>query len=902
MTTKDRLPIETTENNADLDFLRDKFEHDGLKLPPELSADAILQKLERIPQEPADSTGALDPIVPAAELTAGAGQTEASGLAAAGGESASAAGPFPAAASGAGAQRAPASPPSADPSPEASPKRRPPWRRPLIAVAACAMLAICLIPVLHAIVPDGGDSEPAMTASEDGLYQFTSYDELDRQLKSMVPEQENGSGLFNIFYSQEDVLSDELAAEDAPDADMESAMPDAGATTGNGPAASAGKSASGSDAAGDGDSSLSGNLSGSDGNSDVGSSAKSSAPDSSASSASNDFSANSDAGDSSDTDEKDAPAFAKGQEKGERHSNTYTQVEGIDEADIVKTDGKYIYYVSSVTNQVNIAKASRGKARRVSAVSGSRSGSYISDIYIHGDRLVVIGSDVNGGLKGGDDIWSEASAVTIYDITDCSAPKELTRYSQTGRVLGSRLIGDSVCLITNDTVYSYIKGRNLPFVSYDSSEGVKLPIENISCFPRLSDPSYTVIGLIDLTSGKATKDSVQTRAVLGGSNTIYCSGENLYVTGTLNMSEVTSDTIDVTPDTTDITPEADIISNDADTYLPYAPQWKTQILKVSLSGGKVNYKSSAIVDGTLKNQWAMDERDGTFRVATTAQQNGVDINDLFILDANMKQIGSVLGFAKDEHIEAVRYIGTKAYVITYRQTDPLFIIDLADPTNPVIEGHVKISGFSTLLVPVDKEHLLGLGFSTETNEFGGEATNGVKLALFDTSDPSQPAVADSISFPQIYSEVQYDHKALLAGPDGDYFAIPYEKEQLFTVGEDVDVFVDEEEPDGGADPPAGSDSSGDGSADGDSSGDATTDGTTSNDATADGASDDDPAASLTEESSYGVLVFSAKAGELQIIKNLPFSDAVKRCIYIGDYIYGICSDDSIEGFRIDSRQ
>ena len=169
---------------------------------------------------------------------------------------------------------------------------------------------------------------------------------------------------------------------------------------------------------------------------------------------------------------------------------------------------------------------------------------------------------------------------------------------------------------------------------------------------------------------------------------------------------------------------------------------------------------------------------------------------------------------------------------------------------------MKISGFSTLLVPADNDHLLGLGFSTETTEFG-EATDGVKLALFDISDPSEPKVADSESFPHMYSTVQYDHKALLVGPNADYYAIPYEKEpDSWYEEEPVEIWDDAEE----------------------------------------GASEEIDVPE--DEPSYGILVFSAKGGKLRMLQDLKADENVSRCIYIGDYIYGICEDDSIEGFRM----
>ena len=174
-------------------------------------------------------------------------------------------------------------------------------------------------------------------------------------------------------------------------------------------------------------------------------------------------------------------------------------------------------------------------------------------------------------------------------------------------------------------------------------------------------------------------------------------------------------------------------------------------------------------------------------------------------------------------------------MITYEQVDPLFIIDLADPTDPVIEGHVKITGFSTLLVPAGEDHLLGLGFSTEEledPEIDMEATDGVKFSLFDITDPSNPTIADAKAFRGMESEVQYNHKALLVGPNASYYAIPF-----YEYSDDSDMETN------------------------------------------------------------GILTFKVQNGKLAGFHKYETSGSVMRCIYIGDYIYGVCDDDSIEGFK-----
>jgi uncharacterized secreted protein with C-terminal beta-propeller domain len=150
------------------------------------------------------------------------------------------------------------------------------------------------------------------------------------------------------------------------------------------------------------------------------------------------------------------------------------------------------------------------------------------------------------------------------------------------------------------------------------------------------------------------------------------------------------------------------------------------------------------------------------------------VNNLYILDSDLKETGKVTGFARNESIKAVRFIGSKAYVITYEAIDPLFIIDVSDPADPRIEGEVKIDGFSTLLIPISDGRLLGIGHATGDNGYGGEYDSGLKLALFDISDPSEPKVLDSREFENMSSMAQYDHHALMVNSDAGYFAVPYE--------------------------------------------------------------------------------------------------------------------------------
>ena len=496
------------------------------------------------------------------------------------------------------------------------------------------------------------------------------------------------------------------------------------------------------------------------------------------------------------------------------HSDTYTQVEGIDEADIVKTDGKYIYYVSDFDNRIRIASVKDGKAENISSIRGDKCGTYITDLYIHGDQLVVIGDveyDSFSLLNLND---RSATMVTLYDISDRNDPKQIDQYTQSGYNLSSRLNGDTLYLITNDYIYTYEKNHCFPCFSLDGTVMEDVAVKDICCFPEPSAPTFTVIGTLDLSGGDFSEKNVSTKAILGGSDEVYCSQEALYIASSFYPSDLTGDMY----------------------YIQGEDTLRTRIIRLSLDGDTPTVTGSAIVAGHLNDQFSMDDSNGVFKVATTTWRNGQDTNNLFLFDKDMKALGSVRDFAKDEHIEAVRYIKDKAYIITYEQTDPLFIIDLADPEEPEIVGHVKISGFSTLLVPAANDYLLGIGFSTDTTEWG-EATDGLKLALFDIHDPAAPKVSDSQSFEGLDSEVQYNHKALLVGPNGDYYALPYEQWSYNEKSDDYDIHT-------------------------------------------------------------GILVFTARDGKLSVVKDIKTDTTVRRCLYIEDYIYGLCEDDTIEGFKL----
>lgn len=494
------------------------------------------------------------------------------------------------------------------------------------------------------------------------------------------------------------------------------------------------------------------------------------------------------------------------------HSGTYLQVEGIDEADIVKTDGSYIYFVNN-SKEVVIYSAEDGKTEKLSTIGYSGVENYIDDIYLSGDRLITVGNYYKDGSQ------DPCTGIVVYDISDRNDPKELYDFSQSGSILSSRMTGGYVYLVTND--YVYRGGRTVPLCgSNDTLSSLKAG--DICCVPEPQTSSYIVLSAIDVSSG--TQGKAVTKAILGAGEDIYCNDHNLY----------------------SVSGEWDSKDN----------VYSTRIVRASLDGLKVKFNATAKVRGYALSQFAMDEKDGYFRIATTSERGGIDVNNLFVLYPDLKEAGSVTGFARNESIKAVRYVGDKAYVITYEAIDPLFIIDLSDPENPSIEGEVMIDGFSTLLVPVNEGRMLGIGHATGDNGYGGEYDSGLKLALFDISDPSHPAVLDSMEFKDMMSPAQSDHHALMVNAEAGYYAIPYSIDRYGDIVIDGGGALIEDE---------------------------------------DVLADKEPAVDSSHEA--GVLVFGADDSIRLMEQHALDQNWLVRNVYIGDWIYALDSEGNISSFR-----
>ncbi|MBR2547291.1 MAG: beta-propeller domain-containing protein [Eubacterium sp.] len=530
-----------------------------------------------------------------------------------------------------------------------------------------------------------------------------------------------------------------------------------------------------------------------------------------------------------------APGMSKGSSAADDHSDTYIQVEGVDEADKVKVDGKYLYFIDASGSRILIYRADNGKAVKVSSIRADSNASY-SDIFLRGDRLVAIAEHYSSDME-------VTTAAEIYDISSREKPSKSAEYVQSGMPVSQRMVGDILYLVTDQ--YAYDKG--IPYCGSDEKTD-KLKAGDICCVPSPAEAEYTVIGAVDTSSGKEL--SHVTKAVLGGSQDIYANGENLYIAGTKYIRDKSSKQ------------GAGAVRQ---YFMPiYSGRMATMIIKVRMAHGDIKILDSSIVKGTINDQFSMDERDGKFRIATTSvTDSGEQVNNLFVLDKDLEELGHVSGFARGESIKAVRYVKNKAYVITYEQTDPLFVIDLTDSRKPEIEGAVKIDGFSTLLVPLSGDRLLGIGYGTRQVESWQEIS-GIKFALFDISNPSKPDVVTSKTIEGVFSDAQEDHRALVMLGTGENaeFILPCWKEiENYAVDYDDDIVEDAEE-------------SGETDAEG-------------------------KYYEYTDNSPRGgILTMSAADDRIDVKSFDEIQDGVERCPVIGDYIYAVTDMDDVVSVKL----
>lgn len=471
----------------------------------------------------------------------------------------------------------------------------------------------------------------------------------------------------------------------------------------------------------------------------------------------------------------------------DEYSSTNVQEAGVDEADIIKNDGRYIYLIKNSTIRIIDAYPAGNMKELISFQLGPKDQYfYPGEMYLNGNQLVVIGtasvyyplsldasadSTTDQSLKsiapyyGGDQ-----SKVYLVDITDRARPKVTRTIDFDGSYTTSRRIGDTLYLVLNKYPYfPYYRGEEasynfsdyLPKMSDSESGKVELAAacDQIRLMPKPRRNNFLIAAAIPLQD---LDQKVSRSVIVGSGENIYASTENLYVAST-----------------------------DWSGPYYYSDGQNTKLYRFALGEGKIEYQSEGLVPGTVLNQFSMDEHRGNFRIATTEDSYGNGqsrtSNNLYILDSGLKTLGRLEDIAPGEKIYSVRFMGDRAYMVTFKYVDPLFALDLSNAAAPKILGQLKIPGYSDYLHPYDENHLIGFGKDVDPEEIDQDqdfvyydAVRGFKMGLFDVTDPGKPKelFTEVIGDQGTYSELLYNHKALLFDKEKDLIAFPITVTQM----------------------------------------------------------------------------------------------------------------------------
>lgn len=454
----------------------------------------------------------------------------------------------------------------------------------------------------------------------------------------------------------------------------------------------------------------------------------------------------------------DADLLESSKEGGKDYSTTNLQMEGVDESDIAKIDGSYIYTVED--KYIVITDIRDGKLEEVTRFLPKDCGAAdrVMEIYVDGDQLILVvqgyetslgesskaGSDKENSDKESPDEEiavsdaSEDSAfcykmngksttqIQVYSIVDRRNPEFEGRLIQDGYYNTSRKIGDVVYLFTQyhmtSDVVGYVEKEYTSVIP--KVNGEKVAAGEIY-LPESSGESSILVSSLDVNKPDKVLDS---KLVISGYAQTYISKDALYLY------------------------EED-----------YDGAMITNIAKFALDEGRISGVAATAVRGYVRDTFAINASDGYLRVLTTDYSTEDEVNALYILDENLKLTGQLTGIAPGEEIYAARFMGNTGYFVTYRNTDPLFTVDLSDPAKPEIIGELKVTGFSEYLHFWDDTHLLGIGY--ESDEKTGNIEN-IKISMFNIENPGEVIEEAKLVLKDVdYSEALYDYKSVIISKD-----------------------------------------------------------------------------------------------------------------------------------------
>lgn len=506
-------------------------------------------------------------------------------------------------------------------------------------------------------------------------------------------------------------------------------------------------------------------------------------------------------------DRSDAQTTA-GNEASTDFSTTNTQVAGVDESDVIKNDGEFIYMVSGKT--VRIVKAYQPQnLAQVSKLELSDPNFTPSEIYIYGTKLVVLGSHYSARDPYSNESVDVPSAkmmiyppmynparakMFVVDMSNKSALKEERSIEFDGDTVSTRRVDGYLYLVINKmpdyhTMFYRADGADVDWNKFseskdaesilpmykDSRLGKDMPL--VGCSSVRFIPDYNQINFMTVAAVNLNNPTspIRKEVVMGGGENIYSSADNLYVASTVYNY-----------------PRAEIY----DTFAPVNYTETTRVTQFKLANGGVAVGTTGTVPGHILNQFAMDETASALRIATTVSEqwsprgetSRKSQNNVYVLDRSdlSKQLGSLTNLASGETIYSVRFAGNRAYLVTFKKIDPFFVIDLSNNASPKVLGELKIPGYSNYLHPLDDNHVLGIGKDavdptakekSQISWWGGSNFawyQGLKVAVFDVTDVKNPKLQSSLVIGDrgSDSELLYNHKALFFDKARGLIAFP----------------------------------------------------------------------------------------------------------------------------------
>lgn len=461
---------------------------------------------------------------------------------------------------------------------------------------------------------------------------------------------------------------------------------------------------------------------------------------------------------------------------GSSHSETNVRQQGVDEGDTVKTDGSYLYVMKDTANEICIVDIRKDSMKTAGSIALEK-GAQASEFYLTGNQLVVCYTTYGTAEENGGYQQNMVHAAT-YDISNPEKPEKLGEVTQTGNYYSSR-IADGYLYLFSDFYVNAGAEKNEPELYIPNVQGKLLPAENIYLPENHVGNQYMVVSSMALKNPEKVVDS---KGIFYQGGQIYVSNDNIYLTTTKYQQ---------------------------------SKETETAIQKISYQDGSLKGEAQTTVKGYLDDSFALDEYDGYLRMVVT-RDNSIDrirplfeedtaeetqeiiqTNSVYVLDEALRIVGKIENLAENERVYSSRFMGETAYFVTFEQTDPLFSVDLSDPEHPEIIGKLKLPGFSDYLHPYGDGLLLGIG--TDMDE-AGVTNNGIKVSMYDISDPSDVKEVQKYVLKDTYgTPAAYDYKAVLVDQEkgligfsayGDreqYYLFSYDSKKGFSLNMEEEV-------------------------------------------------------------------------------------------------------------------